>query len=68
MKHMPVLYDWKTRGSTSIRWHSLLLMGTAKEPKDMQDTIAAIQPLAACHTSNIVGWLYRFAVVCWNVG
>lgn len=53
-KHMPVLYDWKTRGSTSIRWHSLLLMGTAKEPKETQDTMAAIQPLAACHSSNIV--------------
>jgi len=44
----------KTNGSTLMRWHSLLLIGTANDPKEMQDIIAASQPQDAVHWSNII--------------
>jgi len=44
----------KTNGSTLMRWHSLLLIGTANDPKEMQDIIAASQPQDTVHWSNIL--------------
>ena len=54
IKHMMVLYDWKTNGSTWTRFASGLLMGTPNEPKETQLIIAATHAQFSVHESNMM--------------